>query len=52
MVLRFFMLATVFLLSCSTVKRDNCYDEIGINYGGGGACMDEPTHPIDTLGRQ
>ncbi|MDR2582555.1 MAG: hypothetical protein LBC75_03650 [Fibromonadaceae bacterium] len=34
MVLRFFMLAAVFCLSCTTAERDNCWDSGGINYGG------------------
>jgi len=33
MVLRFSILAVVFLLACTEVERDNPYDEKGINYG-------------------
>ncbi|MDR2583891.1 MAG: hypothetical protein LBC75_10460 [Fibromonadaceae bacterium] len=34
MVLRFLILATAFLLSCTEVERDNCWDEKSINYWG------------------
>ncbi|MDR2583479.1 MAG: hypothetical protein LBC75_08375 [Fibromonadaceae bacterium] len=32
MVLRFFLLAVAFFLSCTEVERDNCYDEKSQNY--------------------
>jgi hypothetical protein len=51
MVLRFLILATAFLLACSTVERDNCYDEVSANYSGGGFCVNKHPHPTDSIGR-
>ncbi|MCL1956684.1 MAG: hypothetical protein FWF63_05130 [Fibromonadales bacterium] len=59
MVLRFIILATAFLLSCTEVERDNCWDEKSSNYWGKNskskddsamiACLDED-YPPDTKG--
>jgi len=41
MVLRFFMLAAAFFLSCTEVQRDNPYDSGGINFRGNSFPSDE-----------